>query len=267
MGHDQSGLEVAITTPDYSLPQPEDRSASLPEPYKSKTYSNAEYYDHSAQSPGVHSTFGLSDKVLVEPPRRQRICGITPLWYGIIVASVTAVIVGVAVGVGVGSHLSQERQQNNCTGNPPASQTTQMITATVTVVAAMASTTTGGYYVNYSPVPPTLVYDVPDACPVYGGQNYKAAQGSIFSRNCTGGWVGGDLASIWAYSHVDCIDACEAINLRNNTAKCTKVQWDRKMKDNVKYYGNCYLKSDDAVNITTSVAGQISARLMSNPPA
>jgi hypothetical protein len=211
----------------------------------------------------LHSTFGLSDKAVVEPTRRQRICGITPLWYGIIVASITAVIVGVAVGVGVGSLLSQERQQNGCDGPSPTSQATQIITATVTVPLAAASTTVGGYYVDYSPVRPTLVATVPDACPVYGGQNYTAAHGSIFSRNCTGGWVKGDLASIWAYSHEDCIDACEAINQRNNTAKCTKVQWDRKMKDNVKFYGNCYLKSDDAGEQLV-VDGQISARLVSS---
>jgi hypothetical protein len=278
MGYDQSGLQVAITpTPDYSLPQPEDRSASLPELDNSagrssslpeldrgRTHSSVSYFHNSAHSPGLHSTFGLSDKAVIEPVRRQHICGITPLWYSIIVASVTAIIVGVAVGVGVGSHLSQERLQSNCTGPSPTSQATQTVTATVAGSLAAASTTVGGYYVDYVPPRPTLVATVPDACPVFGGQNYTAAHGSVFSRNCSGGWVKGDLASIWAYSHADCIDACEAINQRNNTAKCTKIQWDRKMKDNVGFYGNCYLKSDDAGE-QGRVDGQISARLLSSP--
>jgi hypothetical protein len=260
MGREQSGLQVApVSTPDYSLPQPEDRSSSLPELDKSAMHSNVSYYHNSINSPGLHPAYTMSEKEVAEPDRRHRICGMSPLFYSILVASITAIVVGVAVGVGVGTQLSQAMQQRTCSSSVPT--VTQTVTATATIPFAAASTTQGGYYIDYTAVRPSLVASLQDACPIKGGQNFTASHGSIFSMNCAGGWNGGDLATIWAYSHEDCIDACEAINHRNATAKCTKVQWDRYMRNAAQWYGNCYLKSDNA-QPQGPAPGQISAMLM-----
>jgi hypothetical protein len=39
--------------------------------------------------------------------QRQRICGLSTVWFGVLVALVTAAIVGAAVGGGVGSQLGK----------------------------------------------------------------------------------------------------------------------------------------------------------------
>ncbi|KAK3074004.1 hypothetical protein LTR53_003900 [Teratosphaeriaceae sp. CCFEE 6253] len=206
--------------------------SSLPEHYVDHSHKEAYSKAQTEAAPPYRSPYVAHHNASFPHSERrpQRVCGLSPLPFGIVIAAVTALVVGAAIGGGLMGTVKDARQSaNRCLAAAPPSvalsdSTTPMLaesaTATTTVFlpfdgAATTSvvpsaTTTGGLLVNYTVAPQTAVYNTPYPCPDEEGNSYITARSEIFDLSCQSILGGGDLGCILAYTYQDCLKRARA---------------------------------------------------------
>jgi hypothetical protein len=174
------------------------------------------------------------------PPPQARIFGMTPLIWTILVASITAMIVGAAVGAGMGTRLHEV--PDHCDKSP----------------LPLSEVDTAGLLLNYTVARSQEIYNVTDPCTAARTGQFIAANGGAWTTDCNKGWTGGDVANIWAYAYEECINACASINYRlKSNNRCIRIQWVKNFAS-APMFGNCFLKDNHSTPITND-QGWISA--------
>jgi hypothetical protein len=255
MAHAQSGLEVVASTPDYSLPQPHypAQLSTSTDPESKPPYHGPSYDQNGQYAPAVNTAYIAPDENLPESSKHQRICGLTPLFYGIVVASVAAIVVGIALGVGLGTQLAKQNTSDSSSTSARVTVTsfatalaTVTVTATRTGTASQPSAT--GLATNFVAVKHGSIASLSNPCPAANGTVYVTPDNQVFRANCEQSLDGADISNVWAFSQEDCIDACASFNSRAVTnASCAQILWTRNMQvPPSNQFGNCWLKTSAA---------------------
>ncbi|KAK5703763.1 hypothetical protein LTR97_002776 [Elasticomyces elasticus] len=197
----------------------------------------------SEQPPPYSGLPGPSSKT-----QPQRVWGMSPLWFGIFIAAVTALIVGAAVGGSAANSVKDAQQR---------------VTTTRTFSHATA---TAAPFVDYVAAAPSTVENTPLVCPDEDGKTYVTVQNEIFELSCTSILAQGDVGCIVAYTFQDCIEACASLYSNQSSSVCTAITYNSNMASAgtaAPYrYGNCWLKQQElASNASNTDDNSISASL------
>ncbi|EXJ92008.1 hypothetical protein A1O3_00558 [Capronia epimyces CBS 606.96] len=235
------------------------------DPYNSYHQVNPSYSQQQNQPYGQYSSGypppRAGDTVTAPAPRRLNPWGLSPLAFGILVAAVTAVIVGGAVGGGVAGAMSNKHSDSS---DLPASTVT--ITATASS-ASSASTATSSlplpsslknfvapepYYVGTLENPgcpqdtSTIEVQYSNAFSLYCGIDFHSGVPDLTDSSL----VVADFVGLFAYSITDCLYACS--NARHffsqwgqdHMQTCKGVTWNYQMaQSNSSGNANCWLKN------------------------
>lgn len=223
------GLEVHTLPVRWSNPYPPQS------PVKGHTFSNLSF-DDTASSQAQRNPFGLK-----------------PLAFGLLVAAITALIVGAAVGGGVGGTLSKS--------------------STSTTSALISSPN------NFTVADPSSVINLDVDCTSLARQPYTyrfAFEGVPFNEtflfSCgedltdstagTNGYPISDLAQMVAYRIEDCIAACVSLNAGYYIQYCRAVVFDTALNETyLESQANCFLKNSTGT-MTISRDSRMTAKLV-----
>ncbi|KAJ3520985.1 hypothetical protein NM208_g13492 [Fusarium decemcellulare] len=174
-----------------------------------------------------------------QSPTQKVPFGLSVLTFGILVAAVTAIVVGGGVGGGLGAALS------NCNSKECPSVPTS--TAGCDQSNSNSSDSTNDDPGNYAPLHAADVGNVTWNCPENGSNGTLTTQsGYDFNTYCGVNAPASDtikdILSFWAYYFEDCIGACADLNYKNVT-QCDSVFFRTGMNMSRTQYGNCWLKS------------------------
>ncbi|KAK4945592.1 hypothetical protein LTR10_015211 [Elasticomyces elasticus] len=204
------------------------------------------------------------------PDRRRGLlpCGLSLLAYTILVAAVTAIIIGAAVGGGLGGALASKSNKSTV-GSGTATTATMTVTgagATATMTAtgtSSATSTSTGQVKNYAPLLPAQVNTTALDC--NDKSTITSATGEQFQLNCNINYGGNDIINIIAYTLDACIEACSNLNTIANATTCHGIMFNGNMEfvvaeDN----GNCWLKSLMAAPTTDTLPPSVGAVLLTS---
>lgn len=182
--------------------------------------------------------------------------GMGVLAFSVLVAGITAIIVGGAVGGGLGGALANCRS----TETPTVGSAGSVETATTAECAPSSTATTDVDSAFYSPKPARQVTNLTLPCSeekqdsTYNSPN--TAYGFKISCYTNLGWnsqsqEGGrvvDIAAIIAYTIEDCMDACAQMTRYDGNQKtgavCKSIVFNRELSDSIRSEGaNCWLKN------------------------
>ncbi|KAK4501754.1 hypothetical protein PRZ48_007563 [Zasmidium cellare] len=245
--HMESGLEVredASRLPESYMPGPQKDSSAAGGHYYNGPLLGGHPYD---QHMGSNQHIKTPEKEDVRP-LAPRICGLSPLLFGLTTALTAALIVGAAVGGGLGSALAHAK-------TPPTPTTTSPPTV---------STTPTGLLTNYTVAPGPSISSLPLPCPAVDGNTYTSLNGQTWAVSCAVEQANGDIGSLLAYTYTDCVEACAAMNRWQRVERaCESVQFSARVATIVEHggFGNCYLKNGSAVAVKPSEGAGLSAKL------
>lgn len=195
-----------------------------------------------------------------EQKPRHNPFGLRPLWFGILIATITTIIVGVAIGAGIGGAMarsspkpSSSLQGGSSLSVPVAATATTSSSASpvsVTVVATATATQTG----EYAPLAPSDVKLLQHPCP---SENYTYQVNGdpfppqLFKWECQTAWLGNNrgttgitLMQLSAYTAEQCVEACGGMNVWRNEQICSAVTFQASMSSEYAVgRGNCWLFS------------------------
>ncbi|KAL2670124.1 hypothetical protein Neosp_015005 [[Neocosmospora] mangrovei] len=174
------------------------------------------------------------------------------LWeFAVLVAAVTAIVVGGAVG-GLGAALA------HCHSDKPATSASPAAASECSLPESTETSTADDGTIVYTPRRPDQVNNLTLECPEAGkSREVGATDGYKFDMWCgidapygtrtqDGGTIS-DIAGLIAYTLDDCLQAC--IQMRNfnesghGVRSCESVQFGARLKEYVAQYGsNCWLK-------------------------
>ncbi|KAK5685083.1 hypothetical protein LTS10_003158 [Elasticomyces elasticus] len=243
---------------------------SVPEPGGARTYRQA--YHTQLQPPPPYP--GLPRPDSNSETRPQRTWGMSPLWFGIFISAVTALIVGAAVGGSAANSVKDAQQRvKHCTASSKSCYRTRTITEQVTTTRTFChATATAAPFVDYVAAAPSTVNNTPLVCSDEDGKTYTTVHNEIFDLSCTEILAEGDVGCILAYTFQDCIEACASLQVNQSSNVCTAITYNSNMAFAAAaapyYSGNCWLKQDGlARTAPNSDNNSISARLSNSSAA
>ncbi|KAI1612007.1 hypothetical protein EDD36DRAFT_465854 [Exophiala viscosa] len=205
------------------------------------------------------------------PNRRRSLlpCGLSILAYTILVAAVTAVIIGAAVGGGLGGALASKSNKSAVGSSGSSSTVTMTVTsaaATVTMTGtgtSSATSTATGAVKNYTPLLPSQVNTTALDC--NDQSTLTSESGDQFQLNCNMNYGGNDIVDFIAYTLDACIEACSSMNTVANATTCHGVMFNANMETvYAEDSGNCWLKSLMADPVVDTLPPSVGALLISS---
>jgi len=234
------GLEVHTPPVRWSNPYPPQS------PVKGHTFSNLSF-DDTASSQAQRNPFGLK-----------------PLAFGLLVAAITALVVGATVGGGVGGALSKSSASTAAATTPCAATPTSPLISNPN---------------NFTVADPSSVINLNVNCTSLARQPYTyrfAFEGvpfhETFHFSCgedltdatvgTNGWLISDLAQMVTYRIEDCIAACVSLNAGYYIQYCSAVVFDAALSETyLESQANCFLKNSTGT-MTISRDSRMTAKLV-----
>ncbi|KAM5354873.1 hypothetical protein ACJ41O_001519 [Fusarium nematophilum] len=196
------------------------------------------------------------------PPQRIPF-GLGVWTFGLLVAAITAIVIGSGVGGGLGAALASCQSSSSELSPAPvetaSSPSTAVETATCPSPDQSDNSTTSNNGTDYSPIPAEKVKSLAWDCTepkqtmtkdMPKGFSFKVYCGldAGFGAAAEGGGIIKDLAPLIAYSLEDCLYACTEMVVKNETQEtgtvCESVSFRPWLSWSLKTFGaNCWLKN------------------------
>ena len=217
------------------------------------------------QPPGKgHAFSNLSFDDTVSSQTRRNPFGLKPLAFGLLVAAITALVVGAAVGGGVGGTLSKSSTSTaNATIPGAATPTSALISSPTNFTVADPSSVTNLNVDCTSLVRQPYTYRFAfEGVPFQETFHFSCGEDLTDSTAGTNGNLISDLVQMVAYRIEDCIAACVSLNAASGSPYCLAVVFDTALNETyLESQANCFLKNSTG-NMTISRDSRMTAKLV-----
>ncbi|KAF4977977.1 hypothetical protein FZEAL_5569 [Fusarium zealandicum] len=210
-------------------------------------------HDNASKAPEAIPYYGQNTGYYVPEgnrdttPHRSVPFGLSIWAFGVLIALITAVIVGGAVGGGLGAALANQNQSECASSNTSDSSQATSCNATSSATADDATKTTA-----YAPIRASDIANLTLDCPE-SKESQRPGSGYKFDVYCqmngpqTPDGPITDIVSVPAYFLDDCLGACEEMTRNNKRDKkiprCDSIAFTRQMNISRSDFGNCWLKN------------------------